>query len=280
MKDLARLEKRKQAKLAKRTDHTKPAEQADTFLDTHGTHIVTHNNVRLVHFDNQLYALQTSWHCLGWLHWCRHKQTHAKRNMCRACSQERWAWPDTLKFQQFVILVLLSGLLVVDTASLCMTHVFVLARSPSQADCKTIVCKDHYYTVDHIFSNSFAAFHRCQFLCVFSLDSQQSLILYDVLAWHSIRLTSRKCLLCVCIEKSLRFYSLDDNAGCKYVADFDCNQPKQQAWLPRFVHSTGCQATCELDAFVNVSVNYAGRIVAKNVKTLVVDLVRKVVLQV
>jgi len=278
MKDLARLEKRKQAKLAKRTDHTKPAEQADTFLDTHGRHIVTHNNVRLVCFDNQLYAFQTSWHCLGWLHWCRHKCTHVLQNMCQACRQRMWS--REVIFQQFVILKINSGLLVVDTASLCMTHVFVLARSPSQADCKTIVCKDHYYTVDHIFSNSFAAFHRCQFLCVFSLDSQQSLILYDVLAWHSIRLTSRKFLLCVCIDKSLRFYSLDDNAGCKYVADFDCNQPKQQAWLPRFVHSTGCQATCELDAFVNVSVNYAGRIVAKNVKTLVVDLVRKVVLQV
>ena len=277
MKDLARLEKRKQAKLAKRTDHTKLAEQADTFLDTH-RHIVTHNNVRLVCFDNQLYAFQTSWHCLGWFNWCRHKCTHVLQNMCQACRQRMWSREDI--FQQFVILEINSGLLVVDTASLCMTHVFVLARSPSQADCKTIVCKDHYYTVDHIFSDSFAAFRRSRFLCVFNLESQQSLILYDVLAWHSIRLTSRKCLLCVCIDKSLRFYSLDDNAGCQYVADFDCNNSTQQDWLPRFVHSTGCQATCELDAFVNVSVNSVGRIVAKNVKTLVVDLVRKVVMQV
>ena len=278
MKDLGRLEKQKQAKLAKRTDHTKPAEQADTFLDTHGRHLVTHNNVRLVCFDNQLYALQTSWHCLGWFNWCRHKCTHVLQNMCQACRQRMWS--RKVIFQQFVILKINSGLLVVDTASLCMTHVFVLARSPSQADCKTIVCKDHYYTVDHIFSDSFAAFRRSQFLCVFNLESQQSLILYDVLAWHSIRLTSRKCLLRVCIDKSLRFYSLDDNAGCQYVADFDCNNSTQQDWLPRFVHSTGCQATCELDAFVNVSVNSVGRIVAKNVKTLVVDLVRKVVMQV
>lgn len=277
MKDLARLEKRKQAKLAKRTDHTKPAEQADIFLDTH-RHIVTHNNVRLVCFDNQLYAFQTSWHCLGWFHWCRHKCTHVLQNMCQACMKRLWS--SEVIFQQFVILKIDSGLLVVDTASLCMTHVFVLARSPSQADCKTIVCKDHYYTVDHIFSNSFAAFHRGQFLCVFNLDSQQSLILYDVLAWHSIRLTKTKCLLCVYVEKSLRFYSLDDNAGCQYVADFDCNNSTQQDWLPRFVHSTGCQATCELDAFVNVYLKPLGRIVAKNVKTLVVDLVRKVVLQV
>lgn len=273
MNDLARIEKRKQARQTKRTDQS---ERSNTWLDTHGRHIVTHN-VHIVVFDNQVYAHQSEWKHLGWLHWCRHTRSI---NLCRKCEHLRHVCNRHTVCHQFVILESPSGLLVVDTATLTMTHVFVL--STHTLDCKTIACKDDYFVVDHISANRFAAFRRNKYLCVFNpAVPHQSVILYNVLAWHSISLTKTKFLLCVYIDTALQFYSIDDKSGrlvCQFVTSFNHDNPNNHAWSPRFVHSTGCQATCQLDMFVRSDWTSI-RIFAANVKSLVIDVVRKTVLK-
>lgn len=162
-----------------------------------------------------------------------------------------------------------------------MTHVFMV--STYTLNCKTIACKDNYFVVHKIPANRFAAFRRNRYLCVFNpAVPHQSVVLYGVLAWHSISLTKTKFLLCVYIDTALQFYLLDDKSGrfvCRFVTSFNHDNPKNHAWSPRFVHSTGCQATCQLDTFVVRRESTSIRIVATNVMSLVIDVVRKTVVK-